>query len=95
MDANTYYLNAHMDTLNEDDDDVERAEELANKEIENPSGEFYPWSEKNFQEAFANMDIEHIKGFLDFRESPQTLADHLKDVIEKYWWEQARDAALE
>lgn len=93
--ANTEYLNAYLRQEDAAQRWEDRAEEYAQAEIKDPKSDFYPWSKENFNEALCELSEKTLYRLANVRDDAETLKAVFDEMIEGYWYEQAKDYFLE
>lgn len=93
--ANTYYLNQHLHQLDIEQRYEERAEEIAAQEIKDTGSQFYAYDPENVGEALESLDEKTINRFIATQDDPVRFLEVYKDVVEGYWFEQAKLHAME
>jgi len=91
MDANTYYLNQHMDAVTEADSWQDRAEWIAQQEMQDPESDFYPWTPSRINEAFIEAPLSALARITDCHGDDRALATVVREIVLGYWLETATD----
>lgn len=89
MDANTYYANQHLQEQDDLDAAQAYAEELAQAEIEDVNGKYYPWHIKNIYEALNEIREEEIVRIAKHYADDKELSKVIREVVVGYWFDQA------
>lgn len=93
--ANTEYLNAYLRDQDAACRWEDRAEEYAQVEIKDPKSDFYPWSKENFNDALCEISQRTLYQLAESKDNPHDLQAVFVEMIEGYWYEQAKEYFLE
>ena len=88
MDANTYYLNQHMDDLDRLAEQEEQIDEAAAEFVNDPQSEYWPWTVERVQEAMS--ESRHTQKLIDARGDDAKLAAMTRKIVVDYWMNEAR-----
>jgi hypothetical protein len=94
MDANTYYLNQHMDAVNEYDSWQDRAEWIAKQEMDDPMSNFYPWTSDRISEAMNEAPQSALERMVASHGNDRALATVVREIVLGYWLETATEHFL-
>jgi hypothetical protein len=91
MDANTYYLNQHMDTFKEE----VCVKSFAQEQIENPDSDFYPWTPERVHEALSESPDIGLARIVEGHYDDRKLAMAVREIVLRYWLDSATEHFLE
>jgi len=95
MDANTYYLNQHMDAISDADQRIERATWIAQQEMEDTQSDFYPWTPDRIYEAMTEAPDAALARMAAAHGNDRELATIVREIVLAYWLESATQHFLE
>lgn len=93
IDANTYFLNQHMDRRDAAYRRAEKIDEMAQQLLEDKAGDYYPWSRLAVAEAFMEIGTKELERIVACRHDDKQLATAIREVVIGYWLDLAKDYA--
>ena len=91
MDANTYYAEQHLQRQDNNHAAQSYAERLAQAEIEDVNGKFYPWRANNIDQAFSEIRAEELARIAKHYADDKELSKVIREVVVGYWFEKAME----
>jgi len=89
MDANTYFANQYLGSVEDSQRRAEQDAELAQELVEDKDSEFYPWHPDQIREAICEISDEHLMTLANAKASDKALAKQLREIVVGYWLRQA------
>ena len=91
MDANTYYLNQHMDDVDNRQRNYEHAAWIAQQDMEDPKSDFYPWTPDRIYEAMTEAPDAALARMAAAHGNDKELATIVREIVLAYWLETATE----
>ena len=89
MDANIYFLNQHLGTVEDGQRRADANAETAQEWINDESSEFYPWHPDQIRHAICEIKDEHLERLIKARADDKELAKALREIVVGFWLHQA------
>lgn len=86
LDANTYYLNQHLDAVDNRVRNAEEADRIAKEAVEDVNGPYWPWRPEAIREAVSEVSDEQLARVVASRFSDAGLACVIRDIVSGYWY---------